>query len=61
MRVGRAEHQILYALEAQDEIGFHAPLLKPGSRGDPIRTTGDVDARGVLMPSGGRPPGARPW
>jgi hypothetical protein len=41
MRVGRAEHQILYARQAPAKP-FHVPPLKPGSRGDPTGPTGSV-------------------
>jgi hypothetical protein len=41
MRVGRAEHQILYARQAPAKR-FHAPPLKPGSWSDPTGLTGRV-------------------
>jgi hypothetical protein len=39
MRVGQAEHQILYARQAPAKR-FHAPPLKPGSPERPSRTNG---------------------
>ena len=50
MRVGRAEHQILYARQAPAKP-FDVPLLKPGSRGDPTGPTGNV-SRGASSQRG---------